>query len=141
VDAKTLDLFDRSLLRCETRWDFLDRFYERFLAASPEVREKFATTDFVKQKRALRASLHHLLLAAQNEARGPDAYLGDIAARHGAGALAIGAHLYDFWLDALLATVKECDPEFSPEVEKAWEDVMMVGIRFLCANYHRRGGA
>jgi hypothetical protein len=107
---------------------------------SPEIREKFATTDMVRQKRALRASLHHLLLAAQNEERGPDAYLGDIAARHGVGHLAIGAHLYDLWLDALLATVKECDPEYGVEVEKAWEDVMMVGIRYLCGNYHAREG-
>jgi hemoglobin-like flavoprotein len=141
VDAKTLDLFDRSLLRCESRWDFFDRFYDRFLAASPEVREKFAQTDFTRQKRALRASFHHLLLAAQNEERGPDAYLGDIAARHGAGQMAIGSDMYDLWLDSLLATVKECDPDWSPAIEKAWEDVMMVGIRYLCGSYHRRTGS
>ncbi len=48
LDATTLDLFERSLRRCESRWDFLDRFYERFLDMSPEVREKFATTDLVR---------------------------------------------------------------------------------------------
>jgi len=37
--------------------------------------------------------------------------------------------------------VKECDPDYSPEVEKAWEDVMMVGIQYLCRNYHGRRGA
>ena len=137
MDSRTLEVFDRSLLRCEARWDFLDRFYERFLASSPEVREKFAKTDFVRQKRALRASLHHLLLAAQNEERGPDAYLRDVAARHGSGQLEVGAALYDLWLDSLLATVEECDPEYSPEVEKAWEAIMMVGIHYLCRNYDR----
>jgi hemoglobin-like flavoprotein len=140
MDPTTLDIFEKSLRRCDALPYFLDVFYTKFLDSSPEVSEKFAGTDFVRQKRALRASLHHLLLAAQNEERGPDAYLGDVAARHGAGQLAIGAHLYDFWLDALLATVKECDPEYGVEVEKAWEDVMMVGIRYLCGNYHRRSG-
>lgn len=135
MDARTLDTFDRSLLRCEARWDFLDRFYELFLASSPAVREKFANTDFVRQKRALRASLHHLLLAAQNEERGPDAYLRDVAERHGAGQLEIGAGLYDLWLDSLLSTVRECDPEYTPEVGKAWEAVMMVGIQYLCRSY------
>lgn len=139
MDPVTLDIFDRSLLRCEARWDFLDRFYDRFLASSPAVREKFAKTDFVRQKRALRASLHHLLLAAQNEERGPDAYLKDVAERHGAGQLEIGAELYDLWLDSLLATVRECDPEFSPDVEKAWEAVMMVGIHYLCRSYGMPG--
>ncbi len=137
MESRTLEEFERSLLRCESRWDFLDRFYARFVASSPAVAAKFANTDFVRQKRALRASLHHLLLAAQNEGGGPDAHLREIADRHGAGQLDIGAELYDLWLDSLLATVRECDPEFSPEVEKAWEAVMMVGIHYLCRNYDR----
>jgi hemoglobin-like flavoprotein len=141
MEAGTLEVFERSLLRCESRWDFLDRFYARFVASSPAVAAKFAHTDFVRQKRALRASLHHLLLAAQNEGGGPDAHLREIADRHGAGQLDIGAELYDLWLDSLLETVRECDPEFSPEVGKAWEAVMMVGIHYLCRNYDRARGA
>jgi len=141
MDATTLEVFDRSLRRCDALPYFLDIFYTKFLDSSPEVAKKFVNTDFVRQKRALRASLHHLLLAAQDHEKGPDAYLAEVAERHGAGQLEIGAELYDLWLDSLLATVKECDPEFSPEVEKAWEDVMMVGIQYLCRSYHgRRGG-
>jgi len=141
MDATTLEVFDRSLRRCDALPYFLDIFYTKFLDSSPEVAKKFVNTDFVRQKRALRASLHHLLLAAQDQEKGPDAYLAGVAERHGAGQLEIGAELYDLWLDSLLATVKECDPEFSPEVEKAWEDVMMVGIQYLCRSYHGRRGA
>ena len=141
MDPTTLEVFDRSLRRCDGLPYFLDIFYTKFLDSSPEVAKKFVNTDFVRQKRALRASLHHLLLAAQDQEKGPDAYLAGVAERHGAGQLEIGAELYDLWLDSLLATVKECDPEFSPEVEKAWEDVMMVGIQYLCRSYHGRRGA
>jgi len=141
MDPTTLEVFDRSLRRCDALPYFLDIFYTKFLDSSPEVAKKFVNTDFVRQKRALRASLHHLLLAAQDQEKGPDAYLAGVAERHGAGQLEIGAELYDLWLDSLLATVKECDPEFSPEVEKAWEDVMMVGIQYLCRSYHGRRGA
>ena len=141
MDPTTLEVFDRSLRRCDALPYFLDVFYTKFLDSSPDIAKKFVNTDFVRQKRALRASLHHLLLAAQDQEKGPDAYLAEVAERHGVGHLDIGAELYDFWLDSLLATVKECDPEFSPEVEKAWEDVMMVGIRYLCASYHGRRGA
>jgi len=137
MEAQTLETFEQSLLRCESRWDFFDRFYDRFLASSPAVREKFANTDFVRQKRALRASLHLLLLAARNDGGGPDAYLREIAGRHGAGQLEIGAELYDLWLDSLLTTVRECDPDSGPDVEKAWEAVMMIGIQYLCRNYDR----
>ena len=64
MDPAVLEIFDRSLGRCNARPGFLDRFYERFLSMSPKVREKFAKTDFVRQKRALRASFHMMLLAA-----------------------------------------------------------------------------
>ncbi len=140
MTPETLDRFDESLRRCDQRPGFLDRFYERFLASSPQVREKFAKTDFVRQKRALRASFHHLILvAADSGKKRPDWYLAEIADRHGAGQLEIGAELYDLWLDSLLATVKEFDPDFSPEVEEAWEQVMMIGIRYLCQSYDGDG--
>ena len=135
-----LAVFEASLKRCEARTDFFDVFYEKFLRSSPEVAEKFAGTDFSRQKELLRTSLHHLLLVARDPKQGPVPYLEEIAVRHGAGHLAIGAHLYDLWLDSLLETVRVCDPECSPNVEAAWEEVMMVGIHYLCANYERRHG-
>jgi hemoglobin-like flavoprotein len=134
VDKVTLQTFDESLRRCNAAPGFLDGFYEKFLSSSPKVREKFADTDFVRQKRALRASLHMMVLAAEDDEK-TELYLKDLAARHGRGQLNVGAELYDLWLDSLLATVKECDPQFDPQVEKAWEDVMMVGIDYLLTNY------
>lgn len=101
------------------------------------VRKKFEGTDFVRQKRVLRASLDLMARAADDEDRGPEHYLGDLAVRHSREQLDIGSALYDFWLDALLATVKEFDPEYGPDVERAWEDVMSFGIRYLLSRYDR----
>ncbi len=137
MDEKTLLLLDGSLHRCASNPEFLDRFYKRFLESSPDVREKFANTDFVRQKRALRASLHLMLLAAEDEKNGPERYLRDLAFRHGRGQLDIGSYLYDLWLDSLLETVRECDPEWSPEIERAWEQVMGVGISYLLRYYNK----
>ncbi len=135
MDPRILSQFDDSLRRCNSRADFLDRFYEKFLSSSPKVRKKFADTHFVRQKRALRASLHAMLLAAEDEENGPAKYLKDLAGRHSRKHLDIGAELYDLWLDSLLAAVRECDPEFSPEIQEAWESVMMVGIRYMLTKY------
>ena len=132
-----LAAFEASLKRCEARPDFFDVFYGNFLGSSPEVAEKFTGTNFARQKELLQTSLHHLLLVARDPKQGPDAYLEDVAVRHGAGQLAIGAHLYDLWLDSLLETVRACDPEWFPEVAAAWEEVMMIGIHYLCTNYER----
>ncbi len=143
MSPKALAVFEASLKRCEARPDFLDVFYETFLSSSPEVAEKFARTNFTRQKELLRISLHYLLLVARDPKQGPDPYLEEVAVRHGAGGLAVGAHLYDLWLDSLLETVRACDPECSQGIETAWEEVMMVGIHYLCANYegrHRQSG-
>jgi hemoglobin-like flavoprotein len=134
MDQAILATFDGSLSRCTSQARFLDRFYERFLASSPKVREKFKDTDFVRQKRALRTSLHVILLAAQDG--NPDRYLKEVAERHGVRQLNVGAELYDLWLDSLLETVEECDPEYTPEVRHAWEEVLMVGIHYLTVRYN-----
>jgi hemoglobin-like flavoprotein len=134
MDKSTLKIFDESLRRCNAVPGFLDTFYDKFIASSPKIKEKFADTDFVRQKRALRASLHLMLLAAEDD-QAPERYLKDLAVRHGRHQLNVGAELYDLWLDSLLATAKACDPEFTADVEDAWEKVMMVGIGYLLSHY------
>jgi hemoglobin-like flavoprotein len=134
MDQAILETFEGSLARCTGQPRFLDLFYTKFLASSPKVREKFKDTDFVRQKRALKASLHMILLAAQDD--DPGKYLSDIAERHGVRELNVGAELYDLWLDSLLDTVEACDPEYRSAVRKAWEEVMMVGIHYLTVRYN-----
>ncbi len=136
MDQATLDTFGKSFERCSANPDFLDRFYNTFLASSPKVKEKFAHTDFEKQKQALHRSFQLMLQAAREEGHGPPTFLDDLAKRHGSGQLAIGAEFYDHWLDSLLATVRVTDPAHTTEVEKAWEQVMGIGIHYLCSRYH-----
>jgi hemoglobin-like flavoprotein len=136
MDAAVIKTFEDSLRRCDTNPRFLDLFYERFLSSSPEVRAKFENTDFERQKRVLRASFYLILLASEDEVNGPARYLQHLAARHGARDLGIGTELYDLWLDSLLATVKQCDPEYSSAVESAWEAVMGIGIEYMLLRYH-----
>ena len=140
MDERLLEQFEDSLHRCNADPGFLDRFYERFLASSPKVREKFVGTDFIRQKRMLQASLQLLLVAAQDDGKRPTPYLDEVAARHSASQMAIGAELYDLWLDSLLATVREVDPSWGPEVEQAWESVMTVGIAYLVSRYNTPPG-
>jgi hemoglobin-like flavoprotein len=140
VDDKILDQVGDSLRRCNNDPGFLDRFYDRFLSSSPKVREKFVGTDFSRQKRMLQASLQLLLVAAQDDGKRPTPYLDEVAARHSASQMAIGAELYDLWLDALLDTVGETDPDWSPALAEAWERVMTFGIAHLVSRYNRPPG-
>ena len=135
IDDRTRQTFDASLARCNACPAFLDRFYAIFLASSPKVREKFAHTDFVRQKAALQASFGAMLAASRDEPAGPRQDLNDLAERHSSRQLNIGAELYDLWLDSLVAAVQECDPQYDGPVRDAWEEVMMVGIGYLLSRY------
>jgi hemoglobin-like flavoprotein len=136
MDARKLQIFDDSLRRCTANPGFVDRFYELFLASSPKVREKFANTDFVRQRRALEASLHTLLLAATDGESGFDKHLRNLAATHSASNLNVGSELYDLWLDSLLQAVEDFDPDSNQDVIDAWEKVMGRGINYLLVHYH-----
>ena len=137
VSQETIEVFDRSLRRCNANPGFLDLFYETFLASSPKVREKFASTDFERQKRLLHASFYLILLASEDPENGPERYLGHLASRHSVHDLDIGAELYDLWLDSLLAVVEECDPDFDASVEDAWEKIMSIGIDYMIRRYRK----
>jgi len=135
-DEAMLGTFEASLERCLAQPGFLDRFYQAFLASSPKVSEKFAHTDFERQKRALHGSFQLMLRAAREDGHGAPDFLDELARRHGVSQLAVGAELYDLWLDSLLATVEDADPLHSPAVARAWEGVMGIGIRYLCSRFN-----
>ena len=135
VDQKTIQVFDHSLRRCNANPGFLDLFYETFLSSSPKIREKFANTDFERQKRLLHASFYLILLASEDPENGPELYLKNLATRHNVHNLNVGSDLYDLWLDSLLAVVKEIDPEFDEVIEDSWEQVMGIGIDYLVRHY------
>ncbi len=136
LDAETISLYEESLRRCNAAPNFLDVFYDKFLASSPEIRARFAKTDFVRQKRALRASFYLIITAVGDKYGGPENYLKEIAIQHSRHHLGIGAALYDLWLDSLLETVKECDPECDPYVLNAWDLVMVNGIDLMLSYYN-----
>lgn len=141
MDKQALQVFEDSLARCTADRSFFEQFYDTFLTSSPKVQEKFVDTDFTRQRRALRASFHVMLLAAEDEEKGPERYLKELARLHSREELDIGAEYYDLWIDSLLSTIRRVDPEFDAGVEKAWERVMMVGVTYLLSHYNDPPGS
>jgi hemoglobin-like flavoprotein len=136
MSPEEIETFRTSLKRCLLRPGFMDSFYQAFIASSPEVQAKFANTDFKKQNLALADSLYVLANAALSEegslGRGS---LPHVAALHSRSGNDIRAELYDLWLDALLATVRVFDPEFTPAVEGAWRSTLAWGIEYMRSRY------
>lgn len=128
--------FRVSLNRCLSDPDFLTHFYELFMASSPEVREKFRSTDFKKQTQVLADSLYLMAVAAQGEKESPAwAEVARLAKRHSKGDLDVRPELYDLWLDCLVQAARKHDPQFSPEVEAAWRKTLQLGIEHMRSGY------
>jgi hemoglobin-like flavoprotein len=128
-----IELFNDSLERTSGT-PFLERFYELFVAASPEVAAKFAHTDFRQQRRAVKISLYMMISAAQGLPEG-NVHLTRIAQRHSRAALGIRPELYDLWLDCLIQAVGEHDRAFTAATERAWRRVLEAGIEFMKSRY------
>lgn len=134
IDSDRLTVFRESLERCQADAHFLNRFYSNFVIANPVVRDKFANTDMEKQKMMLHASLYMIALATQGNGAAA-LYLDNIAKRHSSIDLDITLELYDLWLETLLKTVSEIDPEYNEQVASAWNDVLQFGIDYMQSRY------
>ena len=134
LDQDRIEEFSASLGRCHATPGFINRFYDLFVASSPEVAEKFRKTDLEHQRRKMSSSLYALVLAIE----GGDAatlYLDKIALQHSRKHLDIRPGLYDDWLACLIQAVSEFDPLYSDEIERLWRDAMAFGVEFMRSRY------
>ncbi|MFE8071031.1 globin [Marinobacteraceae bacterium S3BR75-40.1] len=131
------EIFDNSYERViqieRHRTDFFEAFYRRFLLASPTVREKFRHTDMDRQRRMLKKSFYSLV--AFYASGSADGVLERIAYSHSVRGLDIHPALYDLWLECLIDTVRDFDPQFDDDVELAWRLVLSAGITYMKFKY------
>lgn len=130
--------FEESLARIhepERAKSFYERFYERFIASDPRIAEMFKDTDMAHQIDMLRASLSELKefstsLKSNN-------YIVTLARIHGIRGRDVHPESYDAWLDSLVSTVADVDPECDLQTELAWRLVLAPGIEFMKFYYDK----
>jgi hemoglobin-like flavoprotein len=131
-----VDRFEASLSRVVAEQSaFFDLFYELFIAANDEVREKFEGVDLERQKRVLRDSLRELLMFFVDHEISP--YLEKLARTHSRAGRDIRPELYELWLETLIEAARRADPAFSDDVELSWRLVLAPGIELMKFNYGR----
>lgn len=112
----------------------MEMFYERFMASSDEVRQKFRYTDMSKQRQMLLASLRMAAGATQGD-RESLKELHERARTHDRWHHNIEPKLYGFWLDALVTTASTVDSEWSDEIEESWRLILGHVIRHITKGY------
>ncbi len=120
--------------RCCDAPDFFLCFYRNFFKNCPDVEPKFADTDFRRQHDLLRHAIGLLLIFPGHPTDEPTV-LSRLAERHSRRDLNIDPKHYPGFVDSLVETVSEHDPEFTAEVEEAWRHTVAPGIAYMGSHY------
>jgi hemoglobin-like flavoprotein len=131
VSSDAVALVRSSYERClANASEFFPAFYRNFFRHCPAAEPMFARTDFPRQHKLLRHAIGLLFSYAAHPESGP-AMLQRVAERHGPGELDIPAVHYAPFVDALVETVSQFDPVFTPAIEAAWRAAVAPGIDFM----------
>lgn len=124
----------KSYGRVIAKGGFIERFYEIFLNSTPEIGRMFARTDFKKQNEMLERSLSMSLLFPQGNPIAKQV-VDRIRLSHDRAHMNVDPALYRYWLDSLVKTVAERDPEFNAALEQQWRRVLQVTLDYLAEGY------
>ena len=134
VDRETMAAARASCDRCCAVPRFFEDFYNNFFARCPQARAMFARTDFERQHKLLQHAFGLLLIFPKQPAWEPT-ILARVAERHSRRELGVDPSLYQPFIDALIDTVRHCDPDFTPAVEGAWRRTVRKGVEYMQAKY------
>jgi hemoglobin-like flavoprotein len=118
--------------RCLRKPQFLHHFYDTLLASDDQISAIFEKTEFKKQTRLLQHAIGLLFIYAK---RPNPVLLERLAERHSNSDLDIDPAFYENWVDSLVETAEQHDPEFTPEVGEAWRESMKPGVDYMISKY------
>lgn len=110
-------VFHQSLIRATADPAFFQRFYQGFVADSPEIAAIFHDRDMERIHKKLKTTLE---MVADNAADKPGLgmYLEMLGRIH--ERLNIHPVMFTQWRSALIQTAEDCDPEFNESIRQAW---------------------
>lgn len=126
------DLVFQSYGRCCNRDEFFIDFYKHFMGSSDTIRQRFAKTDMPAQRHLLRSGIMQLVLHARGMS---DRKLRSLGESHNRNGYNIPPEWYNLWLDALMATVRKHDPEYSNDLERSWRETLGPGVELIRGAY------
>ena len=132
LSPEELGLFGESLDRAIKCDNFLDIFYERLKQSSNEVAEIFKDVNMPALHEKVLKTLR-LATLANTDPQGIDRHLQELGKYH--QGLSIPQSMYQAWQNALVSVLHSCDPEFGPELDRIWHQVLEVAIYKMHQGY------
>lgn len=124
-----------SFLRCmKDRDEFFDDFYGTLSDKAPGIGTMFAHVDMQRQNQLIRNAVEDLInYAVGNETAEQELRrLGGTHNRHG---LNVVPELYDLWVDTIVETMRDHDPDADDDIDAAWRVVLRDGIKLMTSLY------
>lgn len=134
VAPESIETARASYKRCCQAPDFFVSFYRNLFARAPHMEPRFAKTNFTRQHKLLQHAIG-LLLSFPTQPSAEPTILTRVADRHGSRDLDILPEWYPDFVEALVLTASEHDPEFSQDIEAAWRAAVAPGIAYMQARY------
>lgn len=134
MDVKVIAMARASYERAVRAPSFFEDFYTEFFRRCPEAEPRFAETDFIRQHRLIRHAIGLLVNYPGRADESPN-ILERIAERHSRSDLDVPGHMYDPFVDALIAVVAKHDADFSDAVATAWRRTLAPGIEYMRSKY------
>lgn len=127
-----VDRVFQSYGRCCQNERFFEEFYRIFRGKSEAIRAQFENTDMAEQRRLLRAGISWMIMYARG---GSGVKLRSLGASHSRDGYDVDPALYGYWVDALVETVEQFDPEFDSELGLQWREVLRPGVELISGAY------
>lgn len=124
----------KSFDRCSSNGDIIQEFYNIFLDSHPDIKPRFANTNFAQQKKLLLQGLDLTIMYASGEPVGRIG-LNRIKKSHRKAALDILPELYPNWKNSFLQVISELDSEFNENLNQQWDLVLQKSIDFIISGY------
>lgn len=122
-----------SIMRAEEH-RLYDKFYERFVTSDPRIGPYFLSTDFKKQKNLLKDGVGRALSFASGDVDSTS-FIERLSTTHNRSHMNILPELYPFWLNALLETLADTDPQWSRDLESLWRQSLEKTIQLMSRAY------
>lgn len=134
IEKTVVNEVNLSLGRCFLHSGFMDKFYTNFKASHPSIPPFFVKTNMAKQHKLLKEGITFLLMSAGGSSFAKTE-MNKLGERHDPSHLNVKPELYRYWIESLMKTVKEFDPDFTPELDKKWRTVLQAGIQQMVDRY------
>lgn len=123
-------LVKRSYARCFLHGDFIIRFLETLAALNQEIAPYIEKTPLDRIMLLLRQGVNCIIMYAEEKFAG-EFCLEEVRISHSRKHMGIKPEYYESWIQALLLTLQELDPEYNEELGNLWNSVARKGIEYI----------